>query len=48
MVHRKTQLPEKKCVTCGRPFLWRRKWARVWERVVYCSDACRKRAAQNR
>ena len=29
------------CAACGRPFAWRRKWARDWEQVRYCSDACR-------
>jgi hypothetical protein len=33
---------EKICVTCGRSFGWRRKWARDWEQVRYCSDACRR------
>nr|WP_137125019.1 DUF2256 domain-containing protein [Roseomonas sp. HF4] len=41
MVHRKTDLPEKPCAACGRPFAWRRKWARCWEDVRFCSDACR-------
>ncbi|MDX2237587.1 MAG: DUF2256 domain-containing protein, partial [Hyphomonadaceae bacterium] len=26
---------------CGRPFAWRKKWARDWEAVKYCSDRCR-------
>ncbi len=37
----KSDLPEKICVTCGRPFTWRKKWAKVWEEVRYCSDRCR-------
>ncbi|MCR0980809.1 DUF2256 domain-containing protein [Roseomonas populi] len=41
MVHRKPHLPEKTCATCGRPFSWRRKWARDWDAVRHCSDACR-------
>jgi hypothetical protein len=32
---------EKICARCGRPFSWRRKWARDWEQVRYCSDRCR-------
>ena len=28
------------CVTCGRPFEWRKKWARDWEKVLYCSQRC--------
>jgi hypothetical protein len=23
--------------------VWRRKWAKVWDEVKYCSDACRMR-----
>lgn len=41
MAHRKPNLPEKVCAACGRPFAWRKKWARDWERVRFCSDACR-------
>jgi len=40
---RKSDLPTKVCLACGRPFAWRKKWARDWESVVYCSDACRKK-----
>lgn len=39
----KRHLPSKTCPTCGRPFTWRKKWARDWENVVHCSDACRKK-----
>ena len=39
--HAKPHLPEKPCAACGRPFAWRRKWARVWDSVRFCSDACR-------
>ncbi|MBK1660249.1 DUF2256 domain-containing protein [Paracraurococcus ruber] len=41
MAHRKPHLPEKTCAACGRPFAWRKKWARDWDSVRYCSDACR-------
>ncbi|WIA41959.1 hypothetical protein OEZ86_009263 [Tetradesmus obliquus] len=37
----KADLPSKVCVTCGRPFTWRKKWEAVWEDVKYCSDRCR-------
>jgi hypothetical protein len=37
----KATLPSKTCATCGRPFAWRKKWARVWDEVKYCSDRCR-------
>jgi hypothetical protein len=38
---KKSQLPEKICAACGRGFAWRRKWARDWESVKFCSAACR-------
>ncbi len=38
---KKQNLPEKVCVTCGRPFAWRKKWERDWPAVKYCSDRCR-------
>ncbi len=37
----KTDLPTKICASCGRPFAWRKKWARDWDEVRYCSDRCR-------
>ena len=40
-MRRKSDLPTKTCAACGRPFAWRRKWARVWHEVRYCSDWCR-------
>jgi len=36
-----TTLPEKPCAVCGRRITWRRKWARDWDSVRYCSDRCR-------
>lgn len=33
----------KSCASCGRTITWRKAWARDWEQVRYCSDACRKR-----
>lgn len=38
---RGTPPPEKLCAACGRRFAWRRKWARDWDQVRFCSDACR-------
>ncbi|MEV4422889.1 DUF2256 domain-containing protein [Patulibacter sp. NPDC049589] len=32
-MRRKADLPTKTCVRCGRPFTWRREWARDWETV---------------
>ncbi|MFN3591991.1 MAG: DUF2256 domain-containing protein [Thermaurantiacus sp.] len=41
-MRKKADLPQKICAHCGRPFAWRRKWARDWDEVRYCSDACRR------
>ena len=41
-MHRKPYLPEKSCQCCGRPFTWRKKWAKVWDEVKYCSERCRR------
>jgi hypothetical protein len=41
MAHKKPHLPTKVCASCGRPFAWRKKWARDWDNVLYCSDRCR-------
>ncbi|MEI8397966.1 MAG: DUF2256 domain-containing protein [Actinomycetes bacterium] len=30
------------CATCGKPFEWRKKWARDWAKVLYCSQRCQK------
>lgn len=37
----KAGLPSKICVTCGREMTWRKSWAKNWDDVKYCSDACR-------
>lgn len=39
----KINLPTKLCAVCQRPFTWRKKWSRVWDDVLYCSDRCRSR-----
>lgn len=39
---KKANFPTKICLTCHRPFAWRKKWKAVWDDVKYCSDACRK------
>ncbi|MBB5709609.1 DUF2256 domain-containing protein [Sphingomonas xinjiangensis] len=41
MVHKKLTLPTKACAACRRPFAWRKKWARDWDSVKFCSDRCR-------
>ncbi|MCA8866886.1 MULTISPECIES: DUF2256 domain-containing protein [unclassified Halomonas] len=45
-MRRKGNLPEKNCVECQRPFTWRKKWARCWDQVRYCSERCRRSAKQ--
>ncbi|MFK7838101.1 MAG: DUF2256 domain-containing protein [Sulfitobacter sp.] len=47
-MRRKSDLPEKNCETCGRPFTWRRKWESVWNEVKYCSERCRNARARGR
>jgi hypothetical protein len=32
---------DKTCASCGRRIEWRAKWAKNWDAVKYCSDACR-------
>ena len=41
-MRKKGDLPTKDCATCGLPFAWRKKWAKVWDEVKYCSDRCRR------
>jgi hypothetical protein len=41
-MQKKAELPTRICVACGRPFAWRKKWARIWEHVRYCSERCRR------
>jgi hypothetical protein len=47
-MRRKADLPQKVCAGCGRPFAWRKKWAKVWDEVRYCSDRCRNLRMKNR
>lgn len=37
----KQSLPSKLCAVCGRTMTWRKAWAKNWDSVLYCSDACR-------
>jgi hypothetical protein len=37
----KNGFPPKICLRCERPFEWRKKWARDWENVKYCSEKCK-------
>ncbi|NGN96654.1 DUF2256 domain-containing protein [Grimontia sp. S25] len=38
----KATLPSKDCNKCGKPFSWRKKWAKCWEEVKFCSERCRR------
>ena len=40
-MRKKADLPQKICAHCGLPFTWRKKWAKDWDEVKYCSDRCR-------
>ena len=42
VMRKKGDLPTKTCATCGRPFAWRKKWARSWDEVRFCSERCRR------
>ena len=33
---------DRTCQACGRTITWRKKWARDWDEVRWCSDACRR------
>ncbi|WP_414827467.1 DUF2256 domain-containing protein [Alteromonas sp. H39] len=37
---KKSDLPQKVCPVCQRPFSWRKKWEKNWEQVKYCSRRC--------
>jgi hypothetical protein len=37
----KSAIAPKKCLNCGLDFEWRKKWARDWENVKYCSEKCK-------
>jgi hypothetical protein len=41
-MRKKSDLPSKTCAHCALPFAWRKKWARDWENVKYCSEQCRR------
>ena len=43
----KSNLPTKTCIVCNRPFEYRKKWAKVWDEVKYCSDRCRGQRSSN-
>ncbi len=41
----KSYLPTKACERCQRPMTWRKAWAKNWDAVKYCSEACRRRSS---
>jgi hypothetical protein len=41
----KSALPSKPCVGCGLAMSWRRRWAKTWADVKFCSVACRRKGA---
>lgn len=34
-------IEDKPCAHCGRRITYRKKWAKTWDQVKYCSDKCR-------
>ncbi len=42
-----TTAPTKACAGCGRTMTWRKSWARTWDEVRWCSDACRRRGRRD-
>jgi len=44
----KQALPSKPCVACGLSMSWRKRWARSWDEVKYCSEACRRSTPASR
>jgi hypothetical protein len=47
MAHKKQNLPHKICAVCEKPFAWRKKWARDWAEVKYCSERCKRQRNGN-
>lgn len=45
-MRKKADLPTKNCPVCQRPFAWRKKWAKDWANVRYCSERCRRAKTQ--
>jgi hypothetical protein len=45
---KKTDLPVKTCAHCGKPMVWRKKWAKTWDEVKYCSERCQSEAKSAR
>ena len=43
---KKENFSSKICQSCDKPFLWRKKWQKVWDEVKYCSEKCRRNKAR--
>ncbi|MEK6479667.1 DUF2256 domain-containing protein [Catalinimonas sp. 4WD22] len=39
---KKSDFPTKICPVCRKPFTWRKKWEKNWDKIVYCSERCRR------
>lgn len=39
---KKENFSVKICLVCKKPFSWRKKWAKDWDHVKYCSEKCKK------
>jgi hypothetical protein len=39
---KKVNMPSKICAVCNKPFDWRKKWELNWDKVIYCSERCRR------
>jgi hypothetical protein len=44
----KSFLPSKTCLVCGKEMTWRKSWAKNWDEVKYCSDACRSKKSNSK
>ncbi|NDA09209.1 MAG: DUF2256 domain-containing protein [Alphaproteobacteria bacterium] len=40
-MQKKGDLPTKTCLACGLDFNWRKKWARDWDNIRFCSKRCK-------
>ena len=39
-MRKKSDLQNKICTVCEKPFSWRKKWSKDWNEVKYCSKKC--------
>lgn len=44
MAGHKPKITEKPCAHCGEPIIWTRALATSWEDVLYCDNACKRKA----